>query len=120
TGRAYPAARRSRTSPYIDCSAGGIFQMTKLRLPFAAVGLAAAFSQTSLAQTSGAQRFELASPDEQPLRDAVLATQPLTVVLKMAGDPVAVVRSRAPGKQISESERRSVADALRRQQDSIE
>ncbi|MFL5310483.1 MAG: S8 family serine peptidase [Myxococcales bacterium] len=94
--------------------------MTKLRLPFAAVGLAAAFSQSSLAQTSAAQRFELASPDEQPLRDVVLAAQPLTVVLKMAGDPVAVVRSRAPGKQISESERRSVAEALRRQQDSIE
>src|SRR5439155_27206803 len=57
--------------------------------------------------------------DEQPLRDSVLGTQPLTVVLKMSGDSVAVVRSRAPGKQISESERRSVADGLRRQQDAI-
>ena len=48
-----------------------------------------------------------------------LGTQSLTVFLKMAGDPVAVVRSRAPGKQISESERRSIADNLRREQDAI-
>jgi minor extracellular serine protease Vpr len=93
--------------------------MQRLHLPFATAVLAAAFSQTSLAQTNSSQRFELASPDEQPVRSSVLGTEPLTVVLKMAGDPVAVVRSRAPGKRISESERRSVADGLRRQQDAI-
>src|SRR6266852_826483 len=93
--------------------------MSKLRLTFVAAALTAAFSPLSLAQTNTAQRFELASPDEQPLRDVSLATQPLTVILKMAGDPVAVVRGRAPGKQIPESERRSIADGLRRQQDSI-
>jgi subtilisin family serine protease len=93
--------------------------MQKLHLAFAAASLTAAFSYGSLAQSAD-RRFELASPDEQPLRDSVLATQPLTVVLEMIGDPVAVVRSRAPGKQISESERRSVADGLRSQQDAIE
>ncbi len=94
--------------------------MRKLHVSFAAAVLSAAFSPTSLAQTNSSQRFELASPDEQPVRSSILGTEPLTVVLKMAGDPVAVVRSRAPGKRISESERRSVADGLRRQQDAIE
>src|SRR5712664_2952131 len=93
--------------------------MSKLRLTFIAAALSAAFSPLSLAQTNPAQRFELASPDEQPLREVSLATQPLTVFLKMAGDPVAAVRSRTPGKQISEPERRSIADSLRREQDAI-
>jgi len=87
----------------------------------AVVALALAFGimgSSALAQMSPAQRVELA-PDDQPLRDAFLATQPMTMFLKMAGDPVAVVRSRAPGKQISESERRSIADSLRQQQDAI-
>src|SRR6266446_7033037 len=75
-------------------------------------------SSIALAQMSPAQRFELA-PDGQPIRDVSLATQSVTVFLKMAGDPVAVVRSRAPGKQISEPERRSIADDLRREQDAI-
>src|SRR5205809_441233 len=92
--------------------------MSKLSLQVAAAVLTAAFSQLALAQMSTAQRFELA-PDDQPLRGVYLGTQPVTVFLKMAGDPVAVVRSRAPGKQISEPERRSTADSLRREQDAI-
>src|SRR6266480_1280764 len=92
--------------------------MSKLSLQVAAAVLTAAFSQLALAQMSPAQRFELA-PDDQPLRGVSLGTQPVTVFLKMAGDPVAVVRSRAPGKQISEPERRSIADSLRREQDAI-
>jgi len=82
-----------------------------LALAFGVLG-----SSNSAAQTSPAQRFELASPGEQPLREVSLARQSVTVFLKMAGDPVAVVRSRAPGKQISEPERRSIADSLRREQ----
>ena len=93
--------------------------MSKLSLSLAAAVVSAAFSPVSLAQTDAAQRFELISSDEQPLRDSVLGTEPLTVVLKMAGDSVAVVRSRAAGKHMSESERRSVADGLRQQQDAI-
>src|SRR5207245_10664328 len=77
-----------------------VVAMSKLGLPVAAAVLTAAFSQLALAQMSPAQRFELA-PDGQPIRDVSLATQSVTVFLKMAGDPVAVVRSRAPGRPIS-------------------
>src|SRR6266852_7064775 len=93
--------------------------MSKLRLSLLAAALTASFSQLSLAETSPARQLELAAPDAQPLREVSLAAQPLTVILKMAGDPVAVVRGRAPGKQIPESERRSLAENPRRQQDSI-
>jgi subtilisin family serine protease len=37
--------------------------------------------------------------------------------VKLSADPVAVVRSRAPGKQISESDRKNIETALRAQQD---
>ena len=95
-----------------------VVAISKLGLPVAAAVLTAAFSQPALAQMSPAQRVELA-PDGEPIRATSLAAQPVTVFLKMAGDPVAVVRSRAPGKQISEPERRSIADNLRREQDAI-
>ncbi len=42
-----------------------------------------------------------------------------TVVLKMAGDPVAVVRSRTPGKQLAEAHRQSIEHDLRSRQDAI-
>src|SRR5712671_6979882 len=93
---------------------GSVRAVAALALAFGILG-----SSNSGAQTSPAQRFELASPDEQPLREVSLARQPVTVFLKMAGDPVAVVRSRALGKQISEPERRSIADSLRREQDAV-
>src|SRR5437773_2111084 len=108
----------ARTSPRIPYFYVVGVAMSKLSLQVAAAVLTAAFSQLALAQMSPAQRFELA-PDDQPLRSVSLGTQPVTVFLKMAGDPVAVVRSRAPGKQISEPERRSIADSLRREQDAI-
>src|SRR6266478_1911933 len=44
---------------------------------------------------------------------------PNTVVLKMVGDPVAVVRSRSPGKQLAEAERHSIQRDLRSRQDAI-
>jgi len=93
---------------------GSVRAVAALALAFGVLG-----SSNSAAQTSPAQRFELASPGEQPLREVSLARQPVTVFLKMAGDPVAVVRSRALSKQISESERRSIADSLRREQDAV-
>ena len=60
-----------------------------------------------------------------PVGSALVQRVPLrqgekTVVLKMAGDPVAVVRSRMPGKQISETDRQTIARTLRQQQDAIE
>src|SRR5438046_8338469 len=91
----------ARTSPHIPYFYVVGVAMSKLSLQVAAAVLTAAFSQLALAQMSPAQRFEHA-PDDQPLRGVSLETQPVTVFLKMAGDPVAVVRSRAPGKQISE------------------
>ncbi|TLY64806.1 MAG: peptidase S8 and S53 subtilisin kexin sedolisin [Gammaproteobacteria bacterium] len=41
------------------------------------------------------------------------------VVLKLAGDPVAVVRSRMPGKEISETDRQTIETNLRAQQQPI-
>src|SRR5260221_1181546 len=84
-----------------------------LALAFGVLG-----SSNSAAQMSPAQRVELA-PDGEPIRATSLAAQPVTVFLKMAGDPVAVVRSRAPGKQLSAPERRSIAASLRQEQDKI-
>ena len=46
------------------------------------------------------------------------ATQ-LTVVLKLAGDSVAVARAKAPDKQISESDQASIENTLRDQQDAL-
>jgi len=91
--------------------------MSKLGLPVAAAVLTAAFSQLALAQMSPAQRFELA-PDGQPIRDVSLATQSVTVFLKMAGDP-SPWSGAGPGQADSEPERRSIADNLRREQDAI-
>jgi minor extracellular serine protease Vpr len=51
---------------------------------------------------------------------APLSQRPETVLLKMAGDPVAVVRSRMPGKQISAADRTAIERKLRSQQDAIE
>ena len=50
---------------------------------------------------------------------AALHEQQHTVVLKMAGDPVAVVRSRAPGKQLAAGQRESIQLELRGKQDAI-
>ena len=48
-----------------------------------------------------------------------LTQRPRTLVLKMAGDPVAVVRSRMPDKQLAEAQRQSIERDLRSRQDAI-
>ncbi|HKD54956.1 MAG TPA: S8 family serine peptidase [Steroidobacteraceae bacterium] len=48
-----------------------------------------------------------------------LSQRPQTVVLKMTGDPVAVVRARMPGHQLAEAQRRSIEGDLRARQDAI-
>jgi subtilisin family serine protease len=53
------------------------------------------------------------------VQGAPLSQRVHTVVLKMAGDPVAVVRSRMPGKQLAEADRRRIETSLRNQQDAI-
>jgi minor extracellular serine protease Vpr len=50
---------------------------------------------------------------------APLSQRTHTVVLKMAGDSVAVVRSRMPDKQITEADRLAIQSDLRRKQDAI-
>src|ERR1700694_3916315 len=53
------------------------------------------------------------------VQGAPLSQRLHTVVLKMAGDPVAVVRSRMPNKQLAEADRRSIEKTLSDQQDAI-
>lgn len=48
-----------------------------------------------------------------------LRQRPQAVVLKMSGDPVAVVRSRAPGKQLQLGQREAIERDLRSKQDAI-
>ena len=55
-----------------------------------------------------------ANPDQT--FNAQVSDQPLTVVLKLAGDPVAVVRARAPGKTISEADKANIENDLAAQQ----
>lgn len=50
---------------------------------------------------------------------AALRERPQAVVLKMSDDPVAVVRSRAPGKQLLPGQRESIERDLRSKQDAI-
>jgi minor extracellular serine protease Vpr len=65
-------------------------------------------------------RFARPSIDGRLVQNVPLRQNERTVILKMTGDPVAVVRSRMPGKQISEAERQNIESNLRKQQDAIE
>ncbi|MHB8475322.1 MAG: S8 family peptidase [Steroidobacteraceae bacterium] len=82
------------------------------------LGLAVALIAT------GANAQSLARPHLSRVTGPVIRGTPIsqrtqTVVLKMAGDSVAVVRSRMPDKQISEADRLSIQSDLRRRQDAI-
>lgn len=50
---------------------------------------------------------------------APLGSESLTIVLKLAGDSVATVRSQKPDKKISVGERRDIEESLRAQQDAL-
>ena len=77
-------------------------------------------STSAAAQSAApARSFEMTTGDEQLLRAPPLSSQVLTVVLRLADDSVAVVRSRAPGMKISDTERATIESNLRRQQDSL-
>jgi len=84
-------------------------------IAFAALFVSPAFAQVS----NGTKRFEVATDAEQLLAARPLVSQPFTVVLELADDPVAVVRSRVPGNKISEGERQTIQSNLRRQQESL-
>src|SRR2546430_1927390 len=69
------------------------------------------------AQASGRHALQRATGSVIPGGPLTRRTQ--TVVLKMAGDPVAVVRSPPPGKQLPEAQRQSIERDLRSRQDTI-
>jgi len=66
-----------------------------------------------------AQRLVRPPATNKLTRVVPLAHPPKTIVLKMAGDPVAVVRSRTPGKHIAETARRAIESDLRAKQDAL-
>jgi minor extracellular serine protease Vpr len=82
-----------------------------------AVALVALIPLSATAQSSGRHAFQRATG--KVIAGGPLAERPQTVVLKMAGDPVAVVRSRTPGKQLAEAQRQSIERDLRSKQDAI-
>jgi subtilisin family serine protease len=71
------------------------------------------------ANAQSAARPHLSRITGTAIQGAPLSQRSRTVVLKMAGDPVAVVRSRMPGKQLAEADRLAVQTSLRNQQDAI-
>src|SRR5260370_36033412 len=58
------------------------------------------------------QRVAPAADGSLKVTQAPKFEQPLTVVLKLAGDPVAVVRGRAPSKKIASADKSSIESAL--------
>jgi subtilisin family serine protease len=88
---------------------------------FAAAILLAGFVSSVGAQSADPTSRFVASPDSGEFVPAIpLGSQRVnTVVLKLAGDPVAVARSRAPSKEISEADRQVIERALLTQQDAI-
>jgi minor extracellular serine protease Vpr len=93
----------------------------RLHALFVAVLFFAGFISSAHAQFANpASRFAT-SPVTGELRPVVSPGQqrPMTVVLKMAGDPVAVVRSRMPGKRMAESDKKAIEGSLRAQQQAL-
>jgi subtilisin family serine protease len=81
-----------------------------------------AIALTLIATSANAQsaaRPHLSRITGTAIQGAPLSQRLRTVVLKMAGDPVAVVRSRMPGKQLADADRLDIQTTLRRQQDAI-
>jgi minor extracellular serine protease Vpr len=90
------------------------------RFPFAFAVLFIGFMPSSYAQSARPANRLVRPPTANKLTHvAPLGKRPMTVVLKMAGDPVAVVRSRMPGKQIAEADRQAIVSDLRLKQDAI-
>src|SRR6266853_769870 len=85
----------------------------------AAIALIVLIPVSATAQSSG--RHLVASPTVGRFSPAVPLGQgrERVVVLKLADDPVAVVRSRMPGKQLAETDRQTIETNLRTQQQRI-
>ncbi len=87
-----------------------------IRGGLAALAVAALIPISAAAQSTGRPALQRAAGT---LSAGALSERPQTVVLKMSGDPVAVVRSRAPGKQLARGQRESIELELRGKQDTI-
>jgi len=83
----------------------------------AAFALVALIPILATAQSSGRPALHRVTGTAIP--GGPLGQRQHTVVLKMVGDPVAVVRGRSPGKQLAEAERHSIQRDLRSRQDAI-
>ncbi|HEX5040198.1 MAG TPA: S8 family serine peptidase [Candidatus Limnocylindria bacterium] len=57
--------------------------------------------------------------DPQVLPNAMNDSRPVTVMLEMRGDPVAVVQSEAPGKKLSKAQKAQIKAELKGRQDAI-
>jgi hypothetical protein len=88
-----------------------------IRTGIAAVAMVALIPISSAAPSSG--RSALKRVPDKTVTAKPFGQRPITVVLKMSGDPVAVLRSRAPNKQLAEGERQLVERSLRGKQDAI-
>ena len=87
-----------------------------IRGGLAALAVAALIPISAAAQSTGRPALQRAAGT---LSADALSERPQTVVLKLSGDPVAVVRSRAPGKQLAPGQRESIELELRGKQDTI-
>ncbi|HVS87355.1 MAG TPA: S8 family serine peptidase [Candidatus Acidoferrum sp.] len=90
----------------------------RFRFFFSAVVLLVGFMPSSHAQSAKRGR-QLTRITGNLSHGAPLRQGPQTVVLKMAGDPVAVVRSRMPGKRIADADRKAIENTLRTRQDAL-
>ena len=92
-----------------------------VRALLAAAALLASLSLNPHAQSSDPTSRFVPSPITEEFVPAVQTglQRQLTVVLTMVGDPVAVVRSRRPGKQMSDAEKDAIEHDLRVQQEAL-
>src|ERR1700692_1019090 len=88
-------------------------------LPSAALGFLAVALIATAAQAQSVARPHLSRITGTVIHGTPPSHRSHTVVLKMAGDSVAVVRSRMPDKQLAEADRLAIQTDLRRQQDAI-
>src|SRR5207302_6465268 len=88
-----------------------------IRVGLAALAVVVLMPFTAAAQSAGRPALQRVAV---PLVSASpLSQRPQTVVLKMIGDPVAVLRSRAPAKQLVPGQRESIELDLRSKQDAL-
>ena len=88
------------------------------------VVIIAGFASAAKAQVSGSTKRLSPLPNKGQTvsgRPRAIQQQPetMTVFLELAGDPVAVVRARTPGKRVSAAIEQSIVRSLRAQQDAL-